>query len=616
VAAYKKARGQFDVVTGPNQKTAMASAQQTAQSGWGYYTVDGRRTLPIVIGWWIVNEGADPLPTNANWHPVAVGDLPSTTDGSEFIEGTSFRSASHNHEVNPMVNLANEMRAVYNLAKNTYGGSGQFRIHAGVFGCMQPTYTPAAGFRPTKTEIAASFGNISDSDALDNIAAINNSSAATDSALENAVKNEWNKVHISFKESESFAQNSADFSGGGSYSYRPVRVSLSSTSNEKDALNFDGLTLYNKLKAISELRQPTRESLGKTKAEIIAEVDADDTITNKSAEKDARFAVVKGKYQEEVLSQLKSIFPEVGGSEFISAASNNVSERLNRCKDYFGIDSVKYAWEPFQMNVSCKLFWGGEQLKQNYNAFKALQLNNDLDLPSEASYVSAKRVLMKTLYAAALVQKAQEHIQTRVTASGANNYKAPEPTCFINPTSPNGKEGNKYYIDRLLVSYPMKFERVTAGAMANHYKLAPGPAPIVYPTYEYDGSGGGDGYETCVGGTCESLVFSGSGPASDSVSLKAAQAADDNIINIGSMHPEAGYAILDSWKYYHDGANAFPHGKEGSGTADNTKFNLNAVFCPVWRCGSTTSDENWQKLHAGWREFGIPLNVGNNAHLN
>lgn len=410
VSNYSAEHPQVDFVRGPAGSATVHAQDMDPSSNWMQFEVSGTTHVPTIIGYWITEEGAtEPLPNNYNWHPVAKVDLPASTGGDVQIGGAFPINQAMSGGVNSLELLRNEIDAIRTIGVNSYGHTKSYRIHAGIFSCLDPVDANPPGivagsgtdYLPTDAEIGASLVKTDSSSVLQDFDAL----SVSDNAQLVTFVNEYQKVDLHKEKTSSFAQT-------GSNSGRPVTYKLSKTGDTSLSAKVISVAT-----SIANLSYPT-----------IAADDAAPLTTYKNA----------------IKPLLEAIVPS-------SALASG--DRLNGCTSFLDLQtsstSPRYRWEAFAMNLSCRalLGWNGQNdLKNAYDSIVSPSA-----LPSAADFQNLKKALLRTVYFAGAVEATQKHIQT------ASSFTTPRPSCF--PSSGS-------YVNKLIASYPMRFNYASS-----EYKL-------------------------------------------------------------------------------------------------------------------------------------------------
>lgn len=402
VSHYSSEHPQVDFVRGPAGSATVHAQDLDPNSNWMQFTVSGTTHVPTVVGYWITEDGAsnEPLPTNANWFPVAKMDLPATTSGDVQISGAYPINQAMGGGVNSLELLRNEIDAVRTIGVNSYAHTKGYRIHAGIFSCLEPidanppgvTVGGSSDYLPTSAEIGASLVKADSSSVLQDFDTID----WNDNSKVLTFVNEFQKVALHKEKTASFAQS-------GGTSGRPVTYKLSKTGDASLSAKVISVA-----QSIANLTYPT-----------IAADDANPLTTYKNAVKPLVDAIIPS---------------SILGS----------GNRLSGCNALLELQtsstSPQYRWEHFAMNLSCRalLGWNGQNDLQN--AYEAI--TGPTALPDATDFQGLKKALLRVVYFAGAVEATQKYIQT------ASDYTAPRPSCFPN-SGP--------YVNKLIASYPLRF---------------------------------------------------------------------------------------------------------------------------------------------------------------
>lgn len=570
--------GHFDIVNGDTEVITYGE-----DMSYSINITSTKQPLYTTVGYWLVPDGNEPLPTKDNFNTVSWGYMAVSPDGSKTLDYFFPASNATDARNDVMQMLRKEVSTTLSLSDKPFGYSANYRLYMGVFGCINPmdqsgedsspsvpASLSASDYRPSNADLNYSMIR---QNSLDIISETFRDSRWNNKSTALAMVDSHNKVKVTKIPGNAVAivdsSDAApvtfkiDSSGDGSLSeailgkikdiielpyptfsdYDNAVAAANEATEQKraadDALS-DGLALiapnstarteldqaieeldtarreketaesalaagtgsqsevdsktaaFNTAQANKNAKQSAYNSLVSNVEDVLrpAAANAATNETAKRAAETSERSRRKDVYAEFMSSRLSAIIP----SSIPSASSS--AEKILKCRD-FGLNvstSAKvYQWENFPLNASCKaLYEGYLPLQSLYNDL----VNPDFYIDEDAQ-LERKKKLVQNLYLAAAFESAQNYIQANA------NYKVVNHHCFKGSTT-------RSYIDRLIVSYPIKVNydatthKYVLDSTATHlhpeplYALRNGLTTYAKYTresisYAYTGSGSGSG---------------------------------------------------------------------------------------------------------------------------
>lgn len=165
---YQESAPHFDVVIADNDVIEYNSDHTYSIS-----ITSGKTPIYTTVGYWVVPDGAAPIPTKDNFNAVGWGYLTASPDGDRPMELLFPMSNSTYGNPDMLGMLRREVEAVQGLADKPFGYSANYRLYMGVFACLNPQdqagnaanlTAPASGsplptYVPSNAEIVSSLVN-------------------------------------------------------------------------------------------------------------------------------------------------------------------------------------------------------------------------------------------------------------------------------------------------------------------------------------------------------------------------------------------------------------------------------------------------------------------------
>lgn len=242
--------GLFDIVNGDTEVITYSDDGMS-------YDIDISTTKQPVyttIGYWLVRDGEEPLPTKDNFNSVAWGYLAVTPDGMSAMKRVFPTSFASDARGDMLQMLRKEVSKAQSISNKPLGYEANYRVYMGVFGCINPVdeagaaSTPnvpgsvtASSYRPSNVDLAYSFSSQAPSEML--AQSLNDSAWATQSQAVTLV-NSLTKVRLDL-----VPENAVAIIQGSDAP--PVKLRI---SNEGDVALAD--SFVQKIKGITTLTYP------------------------------------------------------------------------------------------------------------------------------------------------------------------------------------------------------------------------------------------------------------------------------------------------------------------------------------------------------------------------
>lgn len=227
-----------------------------------HYTINITSTIQPVytmVGYWLVRDGQDPLPTKDNFNNVAWGYMSVNPVGDERIQRMFPTTLAEDARVDIQQMLRKEVTKTQAISNKSFEHQADYKVYMGVFGCTKPvnengdlerptapTSFSAAGYKPSNIDLSYSFVTQTANDLLENTLA--DAGWANTSAI-NSLVNRMDKVKIDLDPTNSVAV--ADGAGDAA----PVKLKITDSSAGRTA-NLSSTALQ-KIRAVALMTYPT-----------------------------------------------------------------------------------------------------------------------------------------------------------------------------------------------------------------------------------------------------------------------------------------------------------------------------------------------------------------------
>lgn len=391
--------------------------------------------LDVIIGYWVVEEGADFVPNSNNFYPVGYRKSPIAESSSSVVYNGNFIPMNKSFSPGPNgVNIiATDIINLRNIAQRSMGSAKNYRIFAGASTCLNPTDsaalatpgTPGFTFTPSPVEIGhvLSHEDSSSSTAPGLVyeaeKAVSSLDTSTSSKVDKFAKD---NDHVSYQIGMKGSTPDTIYKGGGTgydaTTQKPFEFNVGKSGGADIEAKASGA--WSAFKDIANLDYPDLSALPPTAT------DAD------------KLAEYKNKLNAASISSKLSASTS---NELSYCASFNLNTNSN---------APQYKWEAFPMNLSCKFLFKGSAL---VTAFSALY--NPSSLPSQSVFEDLKRNLAARFYVAAVFEAVQK------TMHADSGIKIERASCYNKPSG-------KPMIYSLVGSYPFQFQ-----LSAKHWQVNP-----------------------------------------------------------------------------------------------------------------------------------------------
>lgn len=348
------------------------------------------KELDVTIGYWVVPEGEEPLPTSKNFFTIARKKAPIAEQRIEVINDGVFRPESHNYlygtpvfkdgeakagkgfshtstsaDQNGMALLAVDLINLHAVAKRSFGVRKNYRVYAGAFACLpdnDKTFHKTSEYAPSAIETNHVLSNPDEGLLKDVKSALDNLSVESSELVDEFTK-KYGKIQYKSSEEESIYSKAYLAT-----SQKPYQFLFSDRGSvELKSANSSWKAFID----IAKLKYPV----------------IDPTETDPM-----------GKYK----AALKS-------SDLFSKFKTMNRDELSACQE-MGLKTSSsdtlYKWESLPLNLSCKYFHNGNDLS---NAFKALF--HPGSVPSESAFHALKKDLASRFYVAAAFESVQRKME-------------------------------------------------------------------------------------------------------------------------------------------------------------------------------------------------------------
>lgn len=369
------------------------------------------KDLHVLIGYWVVEEGASPVPNPANFFPVGYRLSPIAEQANEVVYKGDFLPMNKSFSPGPngLNIIATDIINLQKIAEKSYGSNKNYRIFAGASTCVSPDQAStlaapnSSGFKYTPSPVEIGYVLSTEG------------SAGLLKEAEYTVTNELD-VDVEAKV-DVFATKNAnldyDINSGSETIYKGSGYEATNQKPLKFGykpgladVDITGEKTFDIFKKVAKLSYPNLSTLPPTAT------DADKLQKYKDDLKAAG-----------VYSQLTNS-PNAG-----YCTSMNLSVNQN---------GPQYKWETFPMNLSCKYLIRDGQLASHYNA-----LFSPSSLPSENDFNDLKKKLAARYFVAATFEATQKKMHTDT------DLKIEKPNCY--------NVAGKPMINKLVGSYPFQF---------------------------------------------------------------------------------------------------------------------------------------------------------------
>lgn len=136
--------GNFDVINGDTEVITYNPDMS--------YTIDitsTKQPLYTTVGYWLVPDGQEPLPTKSNFNTVSWGYMAVSPDGSKTLDYFFPATKASDAREDVMQMLRKEVSSTLSLSDKAYGYSSNYRLYMGVFGCVKPMDQTGAESAPS-----------------------------------------------------------------------------------------------------------------------------------------------------------------------------------------------------------------------------------------------------------------------------------------------------------------------------------------------------------------------------------------------------------------------------------------------------------------------------------
>lgn len=136
--------GNFDVVNGDTEVITYSADHMS-------YDIDISTTqqpLYTTIGYWVVRDGEEPLPTKDNFNTVSWGYMSVTPDGNSTMDLTFPASRASDGRPDALQMLRKEVTKTHSLTSKAFGHTRDYRVFMGVFACINPMNQEAQVAKP------------------------------------------------------------------------------------------------------------------------------------------------------------------------------------------------------------------------------------------------------------------------------------------------------------------------------------------------------------------------------------------------------------------------------------------------------------------------------------
>lgn len=367
--------------------------------------------LHVIIGYWVVEEGANAVPSPANFYPVGYRLSPIAEQAADVVYKGDFLPMNKSFSPGPngLNIIATDIINLQKISEKSFSSNKNYRVFAGASTCVDPDQksalatsgSPGFKFTPSPVEI----GYVLSSEGTAGLLKAAESTVQSDLDVD---KN--NKIDLFITKNSKIdydiASSSETIYKGSGYeatNQKPIKWDYKGGMAEVD---ISGEKTFNVFEKVAKLDYPDIKSLPPTAT------DADKLQKYKD---DLKSAGVYG--------------------QLTNAPSIGYCTSMNLSVDQNG---PQYKWETFPMNLSCKYLIRDGQLASAYNS-----LFSPSSLPSEDDFNGLKKKLATRYFVAASFEATQKKMHAD------SNLKIERPNCY--------NVAGKPMISKLVGSYPFQF---------------------------------------------------------------------------------------------------------------------------------------------------------------